>query len=380
LTAILILLALLSFGTIASRRGFGIELARAAGSPILIGIGFLLLSPRGLAFLDPEIAASLRPALRIGCAWLGLLLGLSTPRPSFARAALGDLGRASGAALWCLLVTAAATFGAIGLFAGGSAVWPESWARLTPAGVSLLVGALIQSSGAPRGSSRAAAGEVVGVIGVCIALAIWPPPAQSAPVYEQPLIALAAIVTLGAGLGLVQIMVTSGERRSEPKLIALLGLVTLLTGLAAITSLPSAAMGYFFGVTLALTGTGRVLFRRVALTSRPVRLVVLVLVGVHLGLEMLSILIGAIAAFARLLSKLTLLRRHTDGGATDVQQLVLGPRLAIPLVVSFTLSEQVSLDESGILSVVVAAIVFTDLLSAGLLTVTRAGAPEAAVE
>lgn len=392
MTAILILLALLSLGTLASRRGYTAAVARVGATPILTGIGFLFLSPTGLAFLDPENADSLRPALRVGCAWLALLVGLSTPRPSLAgfggkRAAVALTGAAITWALTALALAATVEL------SSATTASHLSWAQLSPIAIAVLTGGIVQATGLARAASVGLrsgltgpirldrellpADEGVAVLAVAAAILLWLTPEARGPIYESRTLAVLALVGFGLLLAAAQALISRAENGTEAKIISLLGLVTLLTGMAASTALPAAPIAFIFGVTLSSARTGRTLLRRLAATERPVRVVVLVLVGIHLGLDTYTVILGAAAALARITGKVLMATMGRRAGLdVSLPALIASSKLAVPMTVSVAITEQLVLRTSGLLATVVVAVSVTDLISAALLLLRSQGTPE----
>src|SRR5689334_2170556 len=81
MTALLVLLGLLSAATLVNRRGNTEIFLHLASAPLFVGLG-VLLSPSGLGFLLPSTAQALMPALRVAVGLLGMLVGLRTRPPT----------------------------------------------------------------------------------------------------------------------------------------------------------------------------------------------------------------------------------------------------------------------------------------------------------
>ena len=79
-----------------------------------------------------------------------------------------------------------------------------------------------------------------------------------------------------------------------------MGLITFGAGLAVSTRLPGAVVAFILGTVLAIAGrSGSILELGLAHTDRPVRLVLLVLVGAHLGFHPVAIALGVTGASSR---------------------------------------------------------------------------------
>lgn len=379
MSAILILLALLSLGTLASRQGAVQLLTRVAATPILVGLGYVLFSPSALAFVPPSTTDELQPALRIGCVWMALMLSLSAPRLGRSARSMRNASLPSLVALGTGGLTALASYAAlVALGEGWKGGYGGAWTSLPMIGVAVVVGGLVQGSASTRASGPelrsglttfVRPGEVtlheeaLAVVVACIALAVWPDASRTG-VYAFGWLAIPILVLLGATAAVVQRLVSFGNEDTEARTINLLGLVILLTGFVHGLSMPAVPVVFFFGLFLSLTRPGRGLLARLAGTERPVRMVVLVLTGAYIGFKLGPVFVGVAAGVARAGAKwlaAALLKRA--GLEVSLPALLSAPRLAVPLAISLTWSENLSLRESGLITAVVVALTVSDLIT-----------------
>ncbi|MCC7381729.1 MAG: hypothetical protein IT384_07845 [Deltaproteobacteria bacterium] len=379
MSAILILLALLSLGTLASRQGAVQLLARVAATPILVGLGYALFSRSALAFVPPSTTDELQPALRIGCVWMALMLSLSVPRPGRSARSMRNASLPLLVALGTGGLTTLASYAAlVALGEGWKGGYGGAWTSLPMIGVAVVVGGLVQGSASTRASGPELRSglttfirpgevtlheEALAVVVACIALAVWPDASRTG-VYAFGWLAIPILVLLGATAAVVQRLVSFGNEDTEARTINLLGLVILLTGFVHGLSMPAVPVVFFFGLFLSLTRLGRGLLARLAGTERPVRMVVLVLTGAYIGFKLGPVCVGVAAGVARAGAKWlagTLLRRA--GLEVSLPALLSAPRLAVPLAISLTWSENLSLRESGLITAVVVALTVSDLIT-----------------
>lgn len=387
MTAILVLLALLSVATLASRTRYAAHLAHVVTTPLLLGVG-VLLSPQALGVFTSSTQGALLPALRVGAAWLALLLGLRVLRPRADRGyalAVGATALFSGLA-W--LGGAAAAFGvlvATGVVEQQLGLGPGMGNRLDALGAAVLVGGLVAGTGRGFASEIlerrkstdearlllfiARHDDIIGAIAVLAAVWLWPLSPHLAPVYSQPGTPVLVVVGLGFTLFLAQAISQGGAMQHDPAgppgRIALLGLLVFASGLSTGAFLPEAAIAFFFGMFIAAAGTGRGLLQAVENTERPVRLVVLILVGSHLGFDLGAVLVGVAVAVARMLAKVVL-RWALSRGLDEPLPLasVLGSSgVAIPFALSFALARPEPLAHSQVLMSVCVAVSLADLLT-----------------
>lgn len=384
MSAILVLLALLSVATLASRRGYAAFVAHIVSAPLLIALG-VLIAPSRLAFLTPSTMEALVPAMRVGAAWLALLVGLRTARPEWTRAYGQELSFTIAAAALSWLTLSAATFGLLSLLAtagmpvaaatGGDPLWPVGLAlllggALASTGLSFARESLVGQEDSPIGRRVLFFGrhdEAAGALALCAAIALWPLPDAVAPIYREPALAAATVVLLGLSLA-VSLGFLGGSRMggASATWVALLGLLTLASGLSASTLLPEAGLAFFFGAAVAVLGLSRELgAERLAQTERPVRLVVLVLIGAHLGFTPSAVVLGSALALARLGLKalLRFILQRVARGQVPLSALLGSSSMALPLTLSFALTRPESLGQSEVLTTVAVAVSLTDLFT-----------------
>ena len=146
MSAVLVLLGLLSLAMLASRRGAFDEIVARATTPILVGLG-VLLSPTGLGFLTPSTLDGMDNAVEVGVCWLAILTGLRAS--SLLPPALRDKNgaRAAGLAVVSAAMSAVVTGGVLNAAAGlGRFVMDAG--SLAPA--SVLVGASLAAMAGDR--------------------------------------------------------------------------------------------------------------------------------------------------------------------------------------------------------------------------------------
>lgn len=382
MSSILVLLALLSVATLFARRGYAAFVAHIVTTPILVGLG-VIIAPHNLAFLTPSTTDALEPAMRVATAWIALLVAMRGVRPTFGTFFGRDnlIAFALGAFAW--LAMAAVCFALLYLGAifglGFDEVTGDPRAML---GASLLIGGIVSTTGlafaeealqgqAPLGSVRrllllARHDELAPALALCAAVWLWPIRSAAAPAYETPLLAAGIVVALGLVLAVAQLLAGGSKMGgASASFIALVGLITFGAGLSASTRLPEAAIAFFLGATLALVGKGQtVLDQGLSRTERPVRLVLMVLIGANLGLHADAIALGIAIAFARVIVK-GVVRALLTRGRDDMPMsaLVGSAGATLPFALSFALSRPEALVESKVLVTVAVSVCVTDLLT-----------------
>lgn len=301
----LAVLAVLAFGASAllgrHQRGAG-----ASGVYVLVGV---LIGPVGLGILDEDSQALLRPVLSLCVAWLTFLFGVRLRREATARLTV----RSTLAGVLESGGTAAAV--AAGLWAARSSLHLEMplWGCV---GVGLAAAA---SSRAPlhllRDRLKAAGPTVtfldsitglddllplVGLLG----LIAWHA-AAGFPASLDARLAVALPVGIGVAVGLV-LPLAAGRRPSVDRgWVLLLGLLFLGVGVASQIAVPEAIVGLVAGLVVAGLSGGRLIVREIALTERPVTLLLAVLVGARLQIAWPVLSISALAVGLRLLTKIS---------------------------------------------------------------------------
>jgi hypothetical protein len=380
MSAILVLLGLLSVATLASRRGYAAFVAHIVTTPILLAVG-VAISPRALGLFTEATSEALLPAMRVGAAWLALLVGLRTSRPRMDR----QWGKMMAATVSTNVLTwgviAAAAFGVIVISPEYkfdlNAV--EDSRRLTAIGAALLVGGLVAGTGLSftrealyeRKSEPATRlllfvsrhDDIIAAIAVLAAIWLWPLNTEVAPIYEIPGVSVGVIVGLGATLAIAQLLTGDKTGGSQQSLIGVLGLLVFASGLSTTAVLPGAAIAFFFGSFLAFTGRGAQLLKALHKTERPVRLVVIILAGAHLGFAVWAIAVGVATAVARFIAKWAFaLVAERKASSPIPMACVLGSSgLTIPFALSFALSRTEPLSSSHVLTAVCACVTVSDL-------------------
>lgn len=384
MSATLILLALLSIATLASQRGYTAFVAHIVSAPLLLAVG-VLIAPSRLAFFSVSTTEALIPPLRVGIAWLALLVGLRAMRPKSTRTYASHLGFSVSVALGTWLLLSACAYGMMYVLAEGKMplTLPTSVGPHARLGVAILLGGLMASGGLSFAMESLEGqvlervhrqilflgrhDEVVGAFAVCLAIWLCPLSPEQAPIYASPFWPFALCVLLGIGFAF-SFSLLGGSKMGGPSAswVALLGLITLASGLCSSILLPEAGLSYFFGVTIALLGFTRHLgHERLAQTTRPVRMVVLVLIGTHLGFSVGAAFLGVGLALARLGVK-ALLRAwlvHRSGIDFPFTTLLGASSTSLPFVLSFALTRPEPLLQSEVLATVAVAVSMTDLMT-----------------
>ncbi|MEW5850317.1 MAG: hypothetical protein AB2A00_16120 [Myxococcota bacterium] len=381
MTAILLLLALLAVAALASHRARVAFAVHIAATPLLVSMG-ALLSPRGLGFILPSMAQAMTPALQVATTWLAMLVGLRVSRPSSGLSLPLEVGRTSALALWTWVIAAVTAWGGInGLRAAGLPVQGlDGDMALQPVRLGVLCAAMVCGTGltfareavahwslGPRRSRvlfMARHDDAVGAVALALAVFLWPAPETAFS--DDGRLGLLVLITFGVGIA-VAYMLFAGRRvpGQSTDRVALVGLVVAAAGLADAAGIPGAAVGFLMGWTLAGFGVGhQLLDRTTRATERPVRMVVLVLTGVHLGLGVGAVLLGLVLAAGRLVAKaIAALALSRKGEPVPVSVVLGSSGVAIPMTVSLALTRDVPLDHSGLVTAVVMAVGVTDLLA-----------------
>ena len=372
MTALLILLGLLSVATIASRPGpFAAALDRIA-APLLIGSG-LALGPLGLGVVSASLRGGLEQALAGGVTWLGIVLGL---RSSSIDLQQGTLPRA-------IVVVAAAT---------GSSVLVATAALATPAligwqpplsspliGGSALVigGAVVGTLPVGEGPGAVVARGLFHDCGELVATACAIAAVAVLPSWTGVAASIVAVVVIGVGLllaGLQRFLGGGAGGDAETRLISLLGVVAVAAGLLHEVGLPSALSGLVAGLALGRTALGRALGASLLPTERPARIVVLFLIGAMTSMSTSAVLIGGILALGQLVVHL-IATSWAVGRSVNLGELAAGlgsSSIAVVIAASFSLA---GFPEGALLvSSSAVAVIVTDLVAAGLLLRGRWGA------
>jgi hypothetical protein len=371
MTAMLVLLALLSVATLASRPGVFATFFDHASTPLLVFAG-LLCAPGALGVMPVDLVHQLRPALAVGVTWLGVLTGL---RAGAADGGPRTLVRAG-------LVVAVAT--AFSVLAARQALLAS--AGLGFGGVvdqTMLTGAALIIGGALSGAPPLESGDVAernrliraGELGAlfCAVLALVLLPSWST---LPPSLSAALVVGAGLLLALLQRLAGGGaDGDAGTRTIAILGLVTLAAGLLHNASLPSAVAGLVAGTTLARTNLGKALRANLEPTHRPARIVVVFLVGVGLDLTPSVLVVGALLATAQLIIQLVATSwavGHRPSLAGLAAGLTSSPT---PLVLAASYALAGLRGGATLLAIVTVAVVATDVAATVLTVVARLRGP-----
>lgn len=401
MTSLLLLLGMLSVATVLARRGAVAYVTHVVATPLLLGLG-ALLSPRGLAFLTPSTLDALVPALRVGVAWLAVLAGLSAgARPDAAAPAstahdrVAALVASIGGMTTCIAAAWGALFAVEAVATGSRDAVLDGFGAI---GVAVLLGGVLAPSSAPTvretiphpaspGERRlhvlARRQDIGAALATVAAMLLLPVAVGAADTGLPPFVGALLAPALGALLAAVQLLAGGRGDDGTTRMITLTGVVTLCAGVSARAHLPTAVVGFACGLLLARAGSGAALGERVASTERPVRLVVVALIGAHLGVEWQPALVGVIVAFARLAWKGAVVARWLGrtAGLMSLSAVGASSSSALMFVASIALAAPGLLVDSALLSAAAAAVVATDVTTLGARAWARlTGPPDESVD
>ena len=338
------------------------------------------ISPRALGLFTDATSEALLPAMRVGAAWLALLVGLRASRPRISRRWFQMIIAtvATNGLTWALM--SAAAFGVMLASVEYEMGFSDpAGSRLSAIGAALLVGGLVAGTGLSftrealyeRKSEPATRlllfvsrhDDLVAAFAVLAAIWLWPLAPSSAPIYGIPGVPVGVIVGLGATLAIAQLLTGDKTGGSQQSLIGVLGLLVFASGLSTTAVLPGAAIAFFFGGFLAFTGRGAQLLKALHKTERPVRLVVIILAGAYVGFSAAAIAVGVALAAARFVAKwIFAVVAERKAHAPIPMACVLGSSgLSIPFALSFALSRHEPLATSEILTAVCVCVTLSDL-------------------
>ena len=212
--------------------------------------------------------------------------------------------------------------------------------------------------------------DIFGALALCAAIWLWPIDAAMAPAYEEPLLAAGVVIALGVWFALSQVLNHGVTLKApQPAFIALIGLTVFCAGVGINTFLPVAPTAFFLGATLGLIGVGQLLLDKgLNHTQRPVRIALLVLVGLNLDFSVGPIAMGVVLALARLGVKASvreaLCRRSKE--KIPLARVIGYPSTAIAFALSFALSRDNELFGDDVLLTICVAASVTDLLTLAL--------------
>lgn len=368
MNALLVLLALLAVGAVASRQGGARAVAVVAAAPLLVGLGWLV-GPQGLAFVYPSWVHSLDTPMEVGAAWLAFLVGLR---------ALPVNGRPWLAGAAWLTVTGGAAFVVCG---GVTAALLHAWPQLLPDhappdALAWALGGLVSGTGfvgvlgwteswadGPLKRRLQFVAMHDDVFGGCAALALMTlaQPWWTTDVGRLPsvlvLLGSSGVLAVGALLG---VLVVPTQERWMP----LAAVTAMGAGLGMAAGWPSVLVTMAAGAALGMSGLGRrVDGANAQTTDRAVRLLVMVLAGLNLTVSWQAVAVGAALAGARLVGKALQARLLGVGSMRVNIQVLLGSSgLAIPLAVSVVSAPVLGTRSAFALAAVVTCVCITELL------------------
>ncbi|MBI5495541.1 MAG: hypothetical protein HY904_10995 [Deltaproteobacteria bacterium] len=377
MTATLILLALLSVGALASRRGGGLALFNAAAAPVFLAAGFVL-SPGVLGFLRPSMVQALSPALAVAVCWLALLLGLRAAPPTPGT-------RARCAALLAADVLLATTAGAVALAAGTGLLWTagalppvmdDAWHHAAPAALAFpwLAAALLSGTSRTAVEARLPALDerahgparfISRHDAVLAALSLLAAPLLAPG--ADPRSALAAMGdVLGLGLLLALAAVLFGARRERggQAVLVIAACAVIAAGAGDRAAAPPAVSALIAGAVLAAVGVGtRVVAREGgAHLDRPVLVATTFLAGAVWTPGLAVIALGVALAAGRLVGKTLASRLLSASTGVPVRPGVLLPcsGLAVPFALALHLARPADEVTSLVFGAVIVAVLVTD--------------------
>jgi hypothetical protein len=374
MSALLLLLLLLSVATIASRPGSLADVLDRIATPVLVVVG-VGLGPEGIAVINGTLTTAFSPALAIGVTWIGILVGLRASSHEGRTKEARAIARTAVVAV--LATTTSVLLAGLAMAAPTWLGWRVPDAPGLWSGAALILGGALV--GAPPGdrdhraelalrSSLIEVGDLIAMVCAVVALAVLPSWSALTPT-------LAAAVVVGSGLllALVQRLLGGGATGDgSARMIALLGVVAVAAGLLHEAGLPSAVAGLVAGTALGRTDAGRALAELLLPSERPARIVVVFLVGVTMKMSSTALLVGALLAAGQLAVQLVATSwavGHRPSSAALAAGLLAS---SVPLVVatSFALA---GFPEGGLLvSSAAVAVVCTDLFAAAILFGSRA--------
>ena len=320
--------------------------------------------------------------MRVGAAWLAVLVGMRGARPTLSKRYLSFASFAGVTATLTWVGVAAVAWGALKMLDLSNQGLEQLGGTLPIIGASLLCAGLISTTGleltheALQGERPSVAhdllrflcrhDEIIGALALLAAMWLWPLSVASAPIYAEPLVAVGSVVGLAGLLALAQVLL-GNDRDKLVGRIALVGIITLAAGLTSTMGVPGVALGFFFGMFLGFAGVARpILEEGIGATYRPVRLVLLILIGANLGFTIGAVLLGGALAAARALFKMVLrsyLASRYPKAELPVSALLASGGTTIPFALSFAMSQPGALQDSEVLGAVAIAVGLTDLVT-----------------
>lgn len=369
MTALLVLLAILSLATLASRRGGFARFFDRAATPLLV-IAAVVLSPSGLATLGRGLVHDLQPALAVFVTWLGLLVGLDSTTTS----PIAQTRSAMGRVILIGAVVASVVLSGLALLVPALLGEPAPVAPSSLLAAALVVGGSLVAS--PDSAGRVFVGEFTAGLCAVVAVFCWFAPVDRAALLGASQ-TLAILLAAGALLALLQRLTGGGaDGDAVSRTVAVIGLVTLASGLLHNAGLPSALGGFIAGALLGRTPLGATLRTSLRPTARPVRIVVVFVIALGLAWCRALIVVGLLLAAAQLGLQLALTAAvKPSGRRRSLAVLAAGlTSSSTPLVLlsSFALARLPGAD--ALLVAVTVAVVVTDGVAAALTLVSSSEA------
>jgi hypothetical protein len=386
MSALLVLLALLSVATLASRRGAFDDVIAHASAPVLVALG-AFVGPSGLSYVGPSIVSGLEPALAVGLVWLAFLAGLGAVDTRDAAAAASPVEERAR-----LVAIAGAIFGVGALaavVAGGRLVGiglegvddldlaalavlallgvtlaalrihlPDNDAEVTAPGTADVPRALALLSYA-RAAERLALAAAAGAFAIAGELR--------------------GIVVIGLGLFAAAIVHLLARQPAVPPSVATLGAILLLTGFARLAEVPAAVAGLVAGAVFTLGRRADDLARPLVATERPVRIAVTAVLGMSVAIGVPELIAGAALGLAVAAAHLVV-AAVLGGWPRSTMKLWRGTRAVggtstTPLLVVAALAGVAVPGAAALLPVVLVAVAVADTVAFALSLAARRGQP-----
>jgi hypothetical protein len=368
-TALLVLLALLSVAMLFSQQGAFDELVERASTPVLVGLGFAL-SPAGFGFLSASTLNGLAPAVDVGVFWLAVLAGLraSSLLPAALRAPEGRR-----AAVLAVVAAAVASLVAGGVLQAAAGVAHGIGLKGSlPA--ALLVGASLSGMPGERGASAVRAAysgtaQLVVLVAALVSLFLW--------TGRTELVVVGALGCVGAVV--VRLILPRGESGGVPAPIAYLAVAVLLAGLSRLAAVPGAIAGFLLGSLVAridavLAGASPNPAPDALLaTERPVRIVVTTVLAAITAITMTDAIVGAALGISVVLVQYFVSLALTDGTSLLERLGATVATSTTPLVAVAAFSSAHIDGAKALLPVILVAVAVADAVAFTMSLAARAG-------
>lgn len=273
MNAAVLLLALLSLATLASRQG---GFAALLASTLPACVAGLVAGPRALGYLSTPLLTGLSLATAVGVCWLGMLLGLRWRQHPPHVAALFP-----ATALVVVVAAASAMLGA-----GVLAMW-----RATPTfDVAMACGLLVAATLVPFSTSSQDAIRRASTVDVLALVAVW----AAVLLLCASVAATTTFVLWGLALAVGMSAVLIGGDDDVRRFSAVLAATALITALAWALDVHVGVVGSGLGLGIGVRARRSTFEGMLSATAEPVRLVVAFLVAAGLAIDGKAAAIGVV--------------------------------------------------------------------------------------